>query len=103
MLAVRLPRVVLVTNEVGVMEGETRHRASCLEGGGGGIVGSAVGVRRRKLDAVLFSCCWEESSEAPERLPALETGRSERDGGSWRSRPACSMMRLHIASHILLY
>lgn len=67
MLAVRLPRVVLVTNEVGVMEGETRHRASCLEEGGGGIVGSAVGVRRRKLDAVLFSCCWEESSQASER------------------------------------
>ena len=64
MLAVRLPRVVLITNEVGVMEGEARHRASCLEEGGGGIGGSVVGVRRRKLDAVLFSCCWEESSEA---------------------------------------
>jgi hypothetical protein len=63
-LAVRLPRDVLVTNEVGVMEGETRHRASCLEEGGGGIGGSVVGVRRRKLDAVLFSCCWEESSQA---------------------------------------
>ena len=76
MLAVRLPRVILITNGVGVMWRETRHRASCLEESGGGIGGSAVGVRRRKLDAVLFSCCWEESSEAPERLPAL--GRSER-------------------------
>ena len=28
-LAVRLPAVILITSEVGVMNGETRHRASC--------------------------------------------------------------------------
>lgn len=43
------PVEVLVTNEVGVMGGGTRHRASWKRGYGGGVGGggrAAVGVRR---------------------------------------------------------